>query len=428
MKFENNAAINLPSQPKRKRELPTPEWKKKSVKPTKDVAPSALDYDDDNEVTQIRKRISKLEEVSSRESGPKFVIGAATEASSEHPERNEDAFYKSEKRGIIAVGDGMGGVPAGDLASHEAMRQLGREEIDEALTNSKTTNEKKTAGLIKKVFDSPKDSIQNKGEVESAVNAMLLRMNDEVEKLGQTNAIVREKAEEFFTNKMGKFDPNNTEQQELMKKLLQTIGCTMSLMKTWKNEKGENMMTVGNIGDSRIYRLRHGMLERLTRDDSHVQILLEEGLFKNDQDVTERVEKAKIIALADKRPELRSLAIQLTLKPDTVVTLGSIRNMVTQAAGLKTISKNELDVDFKPFVHSYDVLDGDALIAVSDGISDNLFDEEIRSIAATHFENPETIAVELQRAATKRAREGKKKNIRAKSDDATAVTAVFLGE
>lgn len=421
MSFENNAAINVPPTPRKKRGLPTPAWKKKEA-----AAETGLAYEEE-EITQIRKRPSALR-IAELEAGPKFVIGAATEASIKHPDRNEDAYYHSAKRGIIAVADGMGGVPAGDFASHEAIVQLGRDKIDQALTNAKTPGEKEAAGLIKKVFDSPKDARLRKEDVEEAVSAMLLRMNDEVEKLGQTNAVVRQKAEEHFKKELGNFDPDNAEHQELMNKLLQTIGCTMSFMKMWRNENGENMMTVGNIGDSRIYRLRHGALERLTRDDSHVQILLEEGLVKNDQDVTERIDKAKIIALADKRPELRPLALKLVQKSDATVTLGSIRNMITQAAGLKTLSKNEFGIDFKPFVKSYDMEDGDAYIAVSDGVADNLTDEEIRSIAATHFENPKDIAAELQRAAMLRSIKGKKYHARAKEDDATAVAAVFLGE
>lgn len=425
--MENSSAIDVPPTPRKMRELPMPAWKKKEKESAVNAIPRSLDYDDE-EITQIRERISGLKLAESKETGPKLVIGAATEASSKHPERNEDAFYKSAKRGIIAVGDGMGGVPAGDFASHEAVRQLGRDEIDEALTNAKTAEGKKTAELIKKIFDSPKDADLRKEEVEEAVTAMLVRMNDEVEKLGQTNAVVRQKVKEHFIKERGKFDPQDIEDQRLMDKFLQTIGSTVSFAKTWRNEKGENMVTVGNVGDSRIYRLRHGTLERLTRDDSQAQVMLEEGLIKNDQDLKQKIDKTIIMALADKRPELRPLVLKISQRPEMEITLGGIRNIVTQAAGLKSITKNEFGMDFKPFVYSYDMLDGDAFIAVSDGISDNLLDDEIRSMAATHFENPQIMAEELQRAATKRAKEDKKINARAKPDDMTAVAAVFLGE
>ncbi len=406
MNLETNAAMNVPPAPQKKRELPIPAWKKAQESGVK------------------LKRVEKIEE------GPRLVIGFDTEASSKHPDRNEDAFNKSEDRGIIAVADGMGGVPAGEVASKEAIDQLETDKIDGALASAKTVEEIKTAELIKVVFDSSKDATLRQNDVENAVGAMLLRMNDEVEKLGQTNPAVFEKAKEYFKkiqiDKSVKFDPNKSEHQELIKDLLQAIGCTMSLMKTWRNEKGKNMMTVGNIGDSRIYRLRNGALERLTRDNSPLQILLDAGIVKNDQDVTEKIDVTSVIEFTNKRPELKKLFQDIRENPNDTVTLGEIRHKLSQAAGLKTLSKNKLGIDFDPFIQSYEMEDGDAFVAVTDGISDNLYDEEIRSIVATYFEDPKRMSEELKLAAYKRAKEGAKKNARAKQDDMTAVAAVFL--
>ena len=422
--------MNVPPAPTKRRELPIPAWKKKALESDESAVPAGLDYDDE-EITKVRDRISGLRLAESKETGPKFVIGSATEASSEHPERNEDAFEIFGDRGILATADGMGGAPAGDFASHEAVSQLQIDKIDGALSSAKTVKEIKTAELIKSVFGSSKDATLAKKNVETAISAMLLRMNDEVEKLGQTE-VVRKKIEDHLMERPEGFDPNDSNHKRTMSRLMRSIGSTVSLMKTWRNEKGENMMTVGNIGDSRIYRLRHGALERLTRDDSQVQILLEEGLIANDQDLQQEIDKSKILEIVGReknpRTELLSLAQKMTQKPGKKITIAGIRHTVLQAAGLKSILKQELGSDFKPFVHTYDMEDGDAFVAVTDGISDNLTDEEIRSIIATHFENPQMIAEELKLAAIKRSLEDEKENARAKPDDMTAVAAVFLGE
>ncbi len=408
MSIENNVAMNAASSPRKTRDLPIPAWKK------------------EKHGSGVRlKRVEKIEE------GPRFVTGSATETSSKHLV-NEDHFEIDKRRGIFAVADGMGSVPAGDVASHEAIGQLEIDKIDGALANAKTVKDVKTAELIKSVFDSSKDATLRQNDVEDAVNAILLRMNDEIEELGKTNEDVRtmakEKTKKLLALRKIIFDQNNSEHQKLMQDAIQTIGCTMSLMKTWQNEKSEHMITVGNIGDSRIYRLRNGALERLTRDDSHVQILLDAGIVKNDQDVKEKIDITSVIAFTNKHPELKNLFQDIRENPNDTVALGEIRHKLSQAAGLKTLLKNKFGIDFKPFVRSYDMEDGDAFVVVSDGISDNLYDEEIRSIVATHFENPQQIAEELQRVASKRSKESNKKNARAKPDDMTAVAAVFLGE
>jgi serine/threonine protein phosphatase PrpC len=43
------------------------------------------------------------------------------------------------------------------------------------------------------------------------------------------------------------------------------------------------MMYVGSVGDSRVYRLRRGSIEQLTRDDSFVQLLVDQRLITREE-------------------------------------------------------------------------------------------------------------------------------------------------
>jgi serine/threonine protein phosphatase PrpC len=377
-----------------------------------------------------------LKSAEAREAGPKFIIGAATEASPEHPERNEDANFSSPGRGIIGVFDGMGGVPAGDFASAAAANELTRGAIDRKLKDAKTPAEAATAELIKKVFDAPKETAQTQDDVENATRAMLQRMNDEVEQLGKTNPVVQQKGVEYFNknlkSELGEYDANDERHRRMLARVLGTVGTTASFMKMWRSADGKDRMTIGQIGDSRIYRLRNGKLEQMSKDDSHINVLIEEGVTDingnplNDQDVDQQISKQTILDLADKRPELQQLVPSIIRKSGPI-KIGDIRNVVTQAIGLasqmKDISKGK--IEFKPQVRTEEMQDGDLYLNVGDGVSDNLTDAEIQEILLAHKDNPQQASEELQKAATLRSIKGKDANARAKKDDVTALIASY---
>lgn len=393
--------------------------------PRRVVELSSEDLIEEPESSKVMKRpLPKPRYLETREAESPITIGSATEASIKHPDRNEDAYYKSAKRGVVAVFDGMGGMPAGDYASASAAEQLGTEKIDEALAAAKTPAEKKTAERIKNIFSSPRDAVLKQQDVEDATRDMLIRMNAEVEKLAE-NPAVRQKAVEYFKQELGSFDPANAQHQKLMEKVLKSVGCTASFMKTWRGEDGKDRVTMGQIGDSRVYRLRGNELKKLTRDDSHVEILMEEGLIANDQDVSQTIDKEKIVALADKRKELAPLVLKLIQSPEQKVTLGSFRNQVTQGIGVARFSKEEFGVDFTPQAKTEELEDGDVVFAVSDGVSDNLTDEKIRAIALKNKDNPQKLAEELQKESTAVTIKGKKSDARAKPDDATANVLLY---
>lgn len=93
--------------------------------------------------------------------------------------------------------------------------------------------------------------------------------------------------------------------------------------------------TIAWVGDSRAYRLRNNKLELLTRDHSYLEWLKDSGV---------EVEEAR------KHPK---------------------RNVITQSIGVGEPNPDKVSGDFKP---------GDRYLLCSDGLNDELTDEEICSI------------------------------------------------
>ncbi len=364
--------------------------------------------------TKGTMRKAELRTVESREAETDLKYGMATEASPEHPDRNEDAAFYSAKRGLQMVADGMGGVPAGDYASAKAAEQLTRPGLEKASPGAR------------EVLMASREEVQDQKNVENSVTEIIKQMNDEIVKFNQGDATVKAKATEYFGKEVGeKYDANNPQHKMVMDGLLKSIGCTVSMSKIWRGPDGKDKLTIGNVGDSRTYRLRKGGLEKLSKDSSHVQILMDEGILKSDEDVNTPIDKQAIMALENKYPEIRSLIPSLVRTEGKTVTLGSIRNRITMAAGVGEMMKKQYGVEFNPNVQTFDLEDGDLVVTLSDGVIDNLTDNEIQAILILNSDNPLEAAKQLQQAATERSIKGKYINPRAKKDDVTALVTSY---
>ncbi len=120
-------------------------------------------------------------------------------------------------------------------------------------------------------------------------------------------------------------------------------------------DAGRERVAVLNVGDSRVYRRRAGALEQLTVDHSEVQELVEAGLLTREE--------------AHHHP---------------------LRNIVTRSLG----AFEDLEVD----VRVLDPEPGDRFLACSDGLSDELGDDEIDAVLAAH-EDADAAAAALVAAA-----------------------------
>jgi protein phosphatase len=216
-------------------------------------------------------------------------FGAATDQGRVRP-RNEDRFVADGELGFFAVVDGMGGHAGGELASAT---------IAEAVTGfirESASHSEKTwpAGM-----DSRLSALANRLQV--AIRAA----NRTLATRAQTDAA------------------------------LEGSGATMAAALC-----GDSRIAVSNVGDCRVYLLREGHLQQITRDHSIVAEQLAQGLID--------VETARTHPL---------------------------RHVVTRAVS----GQAGMAVDILEF----DIMPGDRLVLCSDGIHGVLTDSEIASLVSS---------------------------------------------
>ena len=188
-------------------------------------------------------------------------------------ERNEDAVYCNATEGIFIVADGMGGHAGGEIASQIAIRVLSQQLLENPLLD---------------------DEMMSDG-------------------FALANRTIFETSEE---------------------KGYSLMGTTASLLFL---PSGDSEAKIGHVGDSRIYRIRNKELNRLTKDHSYVEELVDAGKITREEAFTH---------------------------PN--------RNIITRALGTHdTVETDLLQVS---------VQEGDIFLLCSDGLSGKLQHEEIESI------------------------------------------------
>jgi protein phosphatase len=135
---------------------------------------------------------------------------------------NEDSFLLDCSRGLFIVADGMGGHAAGEVASEMAVEIIARE----------------LNGI--RVLGDPGKHERMRGAIRSANQAIFERTMAEADKRG--------------------------------------MGTTTTVMVLFSRR-----YLIGQVGDSRAYLLRGGVLQQLTKDHSYVQEQVDAGLLTADQ-------------------------------------------------------------------------------------------------------------------------------------------------
>ncbi|MBS1197603.1 MAG: serine/threonine protein phosphatase [Proteobacteria bacterium] len=214
---------------------------------------------------------------------------------------NEDAVFADASHGFVVLADGMGGYNAGEVAS------------------GMTTTLLSTS--LQQVIDNcqPQELDPASGKRFSHVHIaeQVAITNDSIFKAAQSQP--------------------------------QYAGMGTTLVIAWFYE---NQMTVGHIGDSRLYRLRGEEFSQVTRDHSLLQEQLDSGMITP--------EEAKF---------------------------SQNKNLVTRALGVDP----EVEVE----IRDYDVLPGDLYLLCSDGLCDMVEDDEISMTLQTLQNNLELAADQL---------------------------------
>ena len=194
---------------------------------------------------------------------------------------NEDSIAADPEIGLSVLSDGMGGYNAGEVASGIAV-ELIRTEVKKTLTGSKP------------------EALNGQNSAESLIAEHAERANSAIYQAAQSQ-------------------PQYS-----------GMGTTL-VVALWH----DNKMSVGHIGDSRLYRLRENTFEQVTRDHSLLQEQIDSGMITKEQARTSQN-----------------------------------KNLVTRAVGI--------DPQVEAEVHTYPVQPGDIYLMCSDGLSDMVNDDDIQ--------------------------------------------------
>ena len=218
---------------------------------------------------------------------------------------NEDCVESRPELGIVVLADGMGGYNAGEVASGMATSLI-------------------ASGL------SQTWTREVLGKLDRAA-AMSLSQEVLQTQVGKANTAIYEAAQK---------DPQCAGMGTTL------VACVFF----------DNFLTVGHIGDSRLYRMRNDALEQVTRDHSLLQEQIDSGLITKE--------------------DARS---------------SHNKNLVTRALGIDP----EVDAE----IHSYDVEEGDIYLLCSDGLNDMIEDDEIQMTLIALRSNLDLTAQQLVQAA-----------------------------
>ena len=281
------------------------------------------------------------------ESGLKFY--SSTIASEKHPRKNEDSFFISENFGICGVFDAMGESDFNEIASQKA-KEISLEEINSWFGESVKDPEEKLRTLFEKLHYNLPRRI---GDVFNRHPSWSWRLG-----LGVAAAVA-----------------------------------------VFIKDGDKRLVTVGNIGDSRIYLYGGSELKLLSVDDRPGR----------EEDYSSALRNIRT-----KRELYKLFAAPKIIQPLILLAFEKNRKTVTQVIGLGGEEEGKPPV---PHIRTFEIITGETVLLCTDGIHDNLTDGEIVRILL-QTKNPASCAEILCRKARAVSKKGV---LRSKPDDVTAI-------
>jgi protein phosphatase len=280
-------------------------------------------------------------------------------ASERHPERNEDSFITDQESGLAGVFDGVGAVATATISASQIAAQVILQEWKQFILQKQPEHPLLTLG--------PQDT-------DIDLKATLSKIAEEA------NLQIRASHKRKMFRKV-----EHQATTMVLAALCRQLGVN------------EYLMAFVSVGDSRIYLLReHQALTCLTRDDGYLTQLVER------QTITE----------AD------ALRIDQATHPDqlsgTELSYFKKRHEIFQVLGASPITIQG---------NLTRIIPGDHILLCSDGIHDNLTNDEIEEVIKQM--DPTTIAQVLVERALERSRQESSGTMRAKPDDMTAVVITY---
>jgi len=220
-------------------------------------------------------------------------------------DHNEDSIGHNDELGLLVLADGMGGHKGGEVASAIAVDSI-LQDLNKALPEVTPSKTDESTGY--------------------SLETMLI-----------------EKAIKDANFKIFTAAQNNSKYEGM--------GTTIVVLLFY-----DNRITIAHVGDSRLYRMRDGTLEQMTRDHTLLQELVDRGFYS-------------------KKEARESLN----------------KNLITRAAGVGS----SVDVDLLEDI----ALVGDTYLLCSDGLTDMITDGLIEDIELDHKNNLEKMNKELIKQA-----------------------------
>lgn len=289
---------------------------------------------------------------------------------------NQDSHLASKRIRLFGVFDGMGA-----YAGSKESSQLAAEKVDEI--GARASLDPSFLELSKERPES-RGFAEELGALRSYIGATL--------RMEPSDFMSEQQVEDMVSQ--GILFAHEAVKAHLTEKGQKEGGTTASILTFYETPDGGLIAKIANVGDSRVYRLRKGKLEQLTKDDSFYNWLVSRGYLTGKESPNDPLPEEVAAVVKDAE------------------TVGDLRSRLAKALG-----QQEDELEFE--IQSAEAQEGDLFIILTDGVYGNLTHEQMQArLQKLQTNSPDVIAAALAEYARQEARTGR---VGTHPDDATDV-------